>query len=142
MVIEEYQTFGIQEGAELATTRSTPSSTTERVPSRMSYHTTRPDDMTSTRSSSARVTLPVSAMDCSFQNRMNDNPIIRPLRNLPAATNNAQSVAGNYSSRLSWIYQQRVFRVSEELATHSMWKSIRRSAGKCVSSRTRCYPPN
>lgn len=48
---------------------------------------------------------------------MNDNPIIPPVRNLPASTNDVQFVAGSCSSRFSWVYQEVVLRVKEKVAS-------------------------
>lgn len=51
------------------------------------------------------------------KDRTNDNPIIPPLRNLPAPSDTVQSVLGNHPSRSSWVYQKVVPRASEELGT-------------------------
>lgn len=112
MVVEEYPALGLQERAESEITRSLLSGIMERVPRKMQSHTTGPNDITRTRSSSAPIMPLTTTLDSLLQDQTSDTPIIPPLRNLPAAVNNVQSVAGKDSSGLHRVYQELVSGVS------------------------------
>lgn len=73
--------------------------------------------MTSIRGSSDPITSLVSRTDRPIRDRMNDKPIISPLRNLSAAKDTVQYVPGSYSDRSNWVYEEVVPRVSKELGS-------------------------